>query len=186
MKIVVIGVDHTIQHLARAGAREDYVDNSQREMYERLLRRKISEHQPQFIGEETHTRYGVPIGKQVADSLRPPLPWANIDMPEEDRKKRGISERLGKRSVNPKVGPKGVWLDTEDRVEGADDEREEYWIARTIEGATNANAPNALIICGEQHVEELRKKLCRDGHVVITDCLRKYDWYWKNQLMKFE
>jgi hypothetical protein len=179
MDILILGIDHTIQHIAPSGEREQYVDNDQRKRYELLLKQIRVEHRIQFIAEETHPKCGIAIGKQVADSLRPPIRWANIEMPIEEQKKRGIYDKLQNRKGCPRVGTKEVWFDTEDRVEGADDEREEYWIRRILEEA--AGAQNILVICGEQHVGELGKKLKRDGHNVTTDCLRKYDWYWKNQ-----
>lgn len=163
VEILIVAIDHELQKAK--GSHEPRERAARKDELEALLRRAIAERTVQFIGEESHPN-AVTIAKQLADAHSPRIPWKNIDMSDDQRKKAGIDEALRNRPCNTEMRGGKTFI-IEHRIP-EDETREEYFIEQAKRSA--GDAQSILILCGDLHVEALKEKLERDGlHRVETD-----------------
>lgn len=161
MKILIIAIDHELQKVKRV----DEVGERavRKERLEALLKQKIAERKVEFLSEESDPDT-LTIAKQLSDANEPRIPWKNISMPEDERKKAGVYEALKNRGWHAEWRDgELVWIDH--RI-AEDDTLEEYFCEQTKRGA--GGSQSILILCGDLHVEALKEKLKRDGHHVET------------------
>jgi hypothetical protein len=181
MNVLVLGVDHEIQRV------DAWRSAAMKAAYKALLTSKIQENGIQFDGEEAP-----PGGQTVAHSLTAelalPRPWRNIDMPEQARKDACIYEAQMQRvpvhqpgAVQTHFDAAGFYLDLKNgshlfcpRVP-SDAVREDYMIARALEGAGEAS--RIMILCGNFHVKGLAERFGIHGDNVTTDAVYNYGWY---------
>ena len=131
----------------------------------------MSEHQIEFIGDETYPDKNA-IAKSVASSLD--IRWEPIEMSLEAREALGIAdEQLRER--HEAVFSGGIPIGSKVVRVLSDGIREEYMLWRTLTKADEAK--NILVLCGFSHVDELSQRFEKAGHEVSTDSLCRYDWY---------
>jgi hypothetical protein len=162
VKVYILGIDHEIQ-LANSHRRP----STERVRFAQLLSEIFSDHQIEFIGEETFTdRASI---ARTFGGLRD-IPWEAIEMSDEAREKLGIADEQAER--NP-----SVWdiNPTEPKRVLSDYIRDEYMLWRTLTKA--GKAQSVLVICGFMHSDNLGKLFQREGHEVTIDSLCSREWY---------
>jgi len=162
MNILIVSIDHHIQ-CVKTGI-EDTLLRERKDRLEFLLRREISARNVQFIAEEAHPRSRT-IAQQLGNAYNPQIPWKNIDMSDDERKKEGIYDALKKRPAHCEQRGNEL-VEIEHRIP-EDDIRENFFVAETLEGA--GVSESILILCGDMHVQALKNKLELHGHRVDKD-----------------
>jgi hypothetical protein len=140
---------------------------------ESLLRREIPARNVQFIAEEAHPRSRI-IAQQLGNAYNPQIPWKNIDMSDDERKKERIYDALKKRPAHCEQRG-NEFVEIEHRIP-EDDIRENFFVAETLEGA--GVSESVLILCGDMHVQALKHKLEAHGHTVEIDERLATDKRW--------
>ena len=163
--VYILGIDHDIQTFAGRRTPQDKTE------FEKLLRALVSEHQIEFIGDETYPDKNA-IAKSVASSLD--IRWEPIEMSLEAREALGIAdEQLRER--HEAVFSGGIPIGSKVVRVLSDGIREEYMLWRTLTKADEAK--NILVLSGFSHVDELRQRFEKAGHQVTTDSLCGREWY---------
>jgi hypothetical protein len=163
MNILIVAIDHELQKVKRVHeARERAVRKDQ---LEALLKQEIAERNVEFISEESDPN-ALTIAHQLADARKPRIPWKNICMSEDERRKAGIYEALKNRPTDFGLGEDGDTVLIERRIP-EDEIYEASLIEQTKKGA--GGAQSILIVCGDLHVDALKEKLERQGHHVDSN-----------------
>jgi hypothetical protein len=162
MNILIISIDHHIQ-CVKTGI-EGTLLKDRKDRLESLLRREILARSVQFIAEEAHPLCTT-IAQQLGNAFHPEIPWKNIDMSDDERKLAGIYDALKKRPVHCELTGE-EWVQFEHRIP-EDDIREDFFAAASLRGA--GQSESILILCGDMHVQALKKKLELLGHRVEKD-----------------
>ena len=160
MNILIIGIDHELQKARQVD--EDSDRAARKDQLEALLKKEIAERRVGFISEESDPK-AITIANQLAGGWKPRIPWKNITMPENERKKAGIFEALKNRPTFPELRKDRQLVAIEHRIP-EDEVYEAYLIDQTKQGA--GGAQSILILCGDLHVDALKESLERDGHLV--------------------
>ena len=159
MDILIIGIDHELQKVKCVHKGSERA--VRKDQLEALLKREIAGREVEFISEESDPN-ALTIAHQLADAFKPRIPWKNITMSENERKRAGIYEAL-KNRPSVELGEDGQPVLIEHRIP-EDEVYEAYLIEQTKQGADNAQS--ILIVCGDLHVDALKERLERDGHRV--------------------
>ena len=160
MNILIIAIDHELQKAKRV--HEGSERALRKDQLEALLKQEIAERKVEFISEESDPN-ALTIAHQLADASKPQIPWKNISMSEDERRKAGIYEALKNRPTVVELRGDGQPVLIEHRIP-EDEVYEAYLIEQTKQGA--AGAQSILILCGDLHVDALKEKLEMDGHLV--------------------
>ncbi len=163
--VYILGIDHEIQAFDGRRTAEEKSE------FEKLLRAVVSEHQIEFIGEETYLEKDA-IAKSVARSLD--IRWQPIEMSLTAREVLGITNEQLRERHEP-VFSRGIPISSRVVRVLSDGIREEYMLWRTLTKADEVK--NILVLCGFSHVDELRQRFEKAGHQVTTDSLCRYKWY---------
>jgi hypothetical protein len=162
VRILIISIDHEIQ-LAKTGSEESLLGES-KDRLESLVRRGIMSRRVEFIAEEAHPLKET-VAHHVVSTEYPQIRWENIDMSDDERKQAGIYEALNKRPAYARW--KGdVCVMVERRIQ-EDDIREEFFVAKSLEGA--GKSESIMILCGDMHARALKNKLAMLHHSVDID-----------------
>jgi hypothetical protein len=143
---------------------------AQKQDFGEMLRRRIEERGIQFIGEEASHRWDTTTARTLG------VRWANIDMPMDERERRGIAEEQKKRIRVPSyVGDQARtvlledgyqrdvgdgWVELEVRLP-SDVTREQFMFDSLQENIGNADS--ILVICGIIHSNQLAERLRQLG-----------------------
>jgi hypothetical protein len=164
MRILVLAnrVGHEIQ---RPVVQSGDTLEIQKKQFGELLRRKVEERQIQFIGEEASHKWGTTTARTLG------VRWENIDMPMEERERRGILEEQQQRNRVPSyLGDQAKtvlleegyqrdvgngWVELEVRLP-SDVDREQFMFDRVQENIGDADS--VLVICGIIHSEQMAER----------------------------
>lgn len=151
MRVLIVGVFHNLQG-KKSNADPDQVQRA-KDGLKSLLREAIESRQVEFIGEES--KQGVEtVAKQLADQRSPKIPWANIDMTDDETRAAGIPDASA-RNAKRRCFDEDAMTFKECRIP-EDEIRERSFIDKIKEESRNADS--ILVVCGHGHVEALRAK----------------------------
>jgi hypothetical protein len=178
MKIFILGLAHGVQ--SASGACSD----AQKGRFRKLLTQLIAERSIDFIGEEQSPGHPT-IASDLANSLG--IRWEPIDMSESEKASLGspktwsrIPRYLGDkaRTCLTEEGYqrdlRNGWVEIEPRHE-SDKERDAFMFDRVI--CCAGSAKSVLVLCGYNHLMQLKRKFLEAGHDVNCDALYRYDWF---------
>ena len=160
MNILIVAIDHELQKVKRVHEASERA--IRKDQLEALLKQEIAERSVEFISEESDPKAST-IAHQLADACKPRIPWKNICMSEDERKKAGIYEALKNRPTTFELREDGETVLIERRIP-EDEVYEASLIEQTKKSA--GSAQSILILCGDLHVDSLKEKLEREGHHV--------------------
>lgn len=178
MKVFILGLAHGIQK------NDGRCPAAQKLKYRKLLGQLIAERCVEFIGEEVSPGHDT-IAGELAGSLG--IGWEAIDMDESGKKKLGVPTIWG---TEPKyLGADACTQLTEEgyqrdlgngcveieRRHETDKVRDDFMFDRVIRSANDVKS--VLVLCGYNHLIQLKQKFRADGHDVACDALYKYKWF---------
>ncbi|MGB8581550.1 MAG: hypothetical protein WCD47_12065 [Candidatus Sulfotelmatobacter sp.] len=161
MDFWIVAIDHGLQLVRNAN--DSSKTTAQKAHLETLLRVGIPQRKVRFIAEESK-QGEVTIASALANSADPKIPWTNISMTDAEREAAGITEALKHRPGHPDHDTMQTWI--ESRIP-EDDIREDFFIARTVQHA--GDAQSILMLLGDMHVDAVGEKLREMGHRVSTN-----------------
>lgn len=162
MTILIVSIDHHIQ-CVKTGT-EGGLLRERKDRLESLLSREIPARSIQFIAEEANPRFRT-IAQQLGNAYNPQIPWKNIYMSDDERKRARIYDALKMRPCHcERRGDELVEI--EHRIP-EDDIRENFFVAESLSGA--GESESILILCGDMHAHALKNKLELYGHRVDKD-----------------
>ena len=157
--IYLLGCDHYLQDYDRTESVDELsaVEFKTKEQFYELTKNVIEMERIQFVGEECK-----PGQKTIPRALATErgCSYAEIDMPIEERHKRGIArdyQRLGG--------------EEQSRVYNI---REDYMVQRVY--SESNLAMRKLIVCGAEHLAGLESRFLRSGEQVFKRDLIREDW----------
>jgi hypothetical protein len=178
MKVFILGLAHGVQ-TADGGC-----SAAQKSKYREFLSQLIRERSVEFIGEEQSPGRAT-IAGEIAKSLG--IPWQPIDMSESEKKKLGVPKKSGNEprylgaDAYTQLTEEGYqanlgdgWVDIE-RRHPTDNVRDDFMFDRVICGVGSVNS--VLVLCGYNHLIQLKRKFREAGHDVDSDVLYKYKWF---------
>jgi hypothetical protein len=162
MKIWIVAIDHELQLIPH------HTDTDKRrakkDQLKDILTVGIPQREVRFIAEESKLGKAT-IAMDLANSSNPRIPWTNIIMTDEERKKAGIAAALNRRPG---------YLEYDDTTEfwiecriPEDEIREDFFIDATLQQAKGAES--VLMLLGDLHVDAVDKKLQKMGHSVTAN-----------------
>jgi hypothetical protein len=178
MKVVILGLAHAVQ------TTDGTCSVVQKAEYRKLLSQLVAERSVEFIGEEQSPGHPT-IAGELANSLG--VRWEPIDMSESEKESRGVPKKwfvvprylgaeartcLTEEGYQRDLG--NGWVEIEPRHE-SDKMRDEFMFNHVICGA--GNAKRVLVLCGYNHLLQLKQKFLEAGHDVDCDALYKYEWF---------
>ena len=155
---ILIGLDHNVQWRDPTGD------------FQKLLENELIKSPVDLVAEEA---YSLPTTVAQRLACRLGLPWIDMDMNDEERRRAGIYEDSKKDSLSPLfengeiVGVVGRYSTHIEEV------RENFWISRIFAQRVST----VLAICGSLHLAPLAKKLSKVMCVVREVEVWKQDWY---------
>lgn len=178
MKAFILGLAHGVQTTAGT------CSEGQKLEYRKLLSRLVAERSVEFIGEEQSPGHPT-IAGELANSLG--IRWKPIDMSESEKENRGVAKKWSRvprylgaeaRTCLTEEGYQrdlgNGWVEIEPRHE-SDKMRDEFMFNRVICDA--GNAKSVLVLCGYNHLMQLKQKFLEAAHGVDCDALYKYEWF---------
>jgi hypothetical protein len=157
--VFLVGCDHYLQEYELTESNDELrkLERKTKEQFYELSKEIIRGEQIQFIGEEC-----MPNQKTIPRVLASELGCnhAEIDMPLEERAKRGIErnyQELGEA--------------VRDRVYAM---REEYMVERIY--SESSPEMRKLIICGAEHIKGLHARLAERGERIALRDMTQEDW----------
>ncbi|MGA3055926.1 MAG: hypothetical protein ABSD63_17100 [Candidatus Korobacteraceae bacterium] len=178
MTIFILGLAHGVQ-TADGGC-----SAAQKSGYREFLSQLIRERSAEFIGEEVSPGRAT-IAGELAMSLG--IPWEPIDMSESEKEKLGVPKKWGTEptclgaDACTQLTEEGYqrnlgngWVDIE-RRHPTDKVRDDFMFDRVICGVGSVNS--VLVLCGYNHLIQLKRKFREAGHDVDSDVLYKYKWF---------
>jgi hypothetical protein len=175
VKILIIAnrVGHETQRPVLQGDDKLGVQKSE---FREMLRRKLDERRIEFVGEEASHKWETTTAKTLG------VRWKNIDMPMEERERRGILEEQQQRFRVPSyLGDQARtalledgyqrdvgngWVELEPRL-SSDVVREQFMFDRVQEHRQDAD--RILLICGIIHSEKLAERFRQLGAEVEVE-----------------
>jgi hypothetical protein len=174
-RLLIVGnrVGHDIQRIVL-----DSSDKlkAQKQEFREMLRKRIDERHTQFIGEEASYKWEGTTAQTLG------VRWTNIDMPMDERERRGIlEEQMQRRRVPSYLGDQARtvlleegyqrdvgngWAELEVRVP-SDVIREQFMFDRVQENAGDAD--RIVVICGIIHSEKLAERFRDTGAQVEVE-----------------
>jgi hypothetical protein len=178
MKVVILGLAHGVQ------AKDGACSAVQKLEYRKLLSQLVGDRAVEFIGEEQPPGHST-IARELANSLG--IRWEPIDMSESEKESRGVPKTWFRipRYLGDKARTclteegyqrdlRNGWVEIEPRHE-SDKMRDEFMFNRVI--CCAGSAKSVLVLCGYNHLMELKRKFLETGHDVDCDALYKYEWF---------
>jgi|HubBroStandDraft_6_1064221.scaffolds.fasta_scaffold95876_3 hypothetical protein len=160
--VTVIGVDHLIQFPPNGNA-----TTPPEAWYEPDLRKVVSVLGPVLICEEAGYSKPESIAHSVADSLG--HSYCNVDMPREERRRRGISEDYAN-------FPECMSNHSCENIRAWHAEREKFMfdeILRAYSIAAQEQPPRLVVICGARHLDPLARLLAQH---FLSATITRLDW----------
>jgi hypothetical protein len=157
--VYLLGCDHYLQEYDRTESADELwaVEIKTKEKFYELVKNVVESERIQFVGEECK-RGQKTIARVLATELQ--CSYAEIDMPIEERDRRGIArdyQKLGEEERN--------------RVYNV---REEYMV-QSVYSESSVDT-RKLIVCGAEHLKGLESRFLRTVEQVSKRDLRIEDW----------
>jgi hypothetical protein len=169
VNLLIVGLNHTIQprEIRSWGDDIERLETAQKEEFGKTLSEIIQKRQVEFVGEEAE--HGAEsIAAFAAHSLG--ARYANIDMPADERYRRGIPRDYTNKVRPYSAGQRAEW----------NREREGYMVETALAGAGEADS--ILILCGREHTDSIAARFRHAGHTVETYDLNRETWYVEDWL----
>jgi hypothetical protein len=165
MNFLIVAIDHGMQQIPSEHDTPDLIEQKTRA--ENKLSSAIVASGAHLVCEESDpTRLS--IAQKMCYEREPRIPWKNIVMTAQERLEAGIWEALLNRPIEVILCNDGNGFNIEHRIP-EDDIRERFFVDEVIQRAVELGATNLLVICGDMHVDALKKHLEDNGYHADVD-----------------
>lgn len=146
---------------------------AEKKQFGEMLRKTVEQQRVQFIGEEASYAWETTMARELG------VCWKNIDMPLDERKRRGIFEEQQQRGCVPKYLGRDAktklldegyqqdvgdgWVQLQPRLP-SDAIREQFMFDSVQQNAGGKDS--VLVICGIMHGEKLAERFRQTGAAV--------------------
>jgi hypothetical protein len=177
MSFVILAIDHGWQ--MKGYGPETPQMEAAKQAFMTVLTRVVGNGSIGLICEESNPCY-ISLAQEFAYNCNPRIPWKNIIMTAQERLEAGIYDKLLRRESHCVEEPPGSGsYRTVDHRIPEDDVREQFFGLECIEAMRESQANAALVLCGDMHVEALKRKLEAEGHQAITNHDLIPQCYWQ-------
>jgi hypothetical protein len=172
VQILIISIDHLVQRDITGDERDSL--RVRKLQLETLLSQEIPRRAVRFIAEEADPKYRT-IAQRLADAHEPRIPWKNMDMTEDERKRAQIFQAMRNRPTRNEQRGEEI-VEIEHRIP-EDDIREDFFVRSILD--STGKVSSVLTLCGDMHVQALKDKLLAGGHEAEIDDSLITDKRWE-------